>query len=207
MRAFLIAILCLAGAAGARAADGPEAATRTAGAIDLAPLFVQLGLVQPGDRVVRVNGLEPTAPNARAIFRSLGAEEQVRLVIERAGAGEMRLTAALPAAPKPAAANPSEDQELDEMASRLSLTPEQREKVKKIILDGQNEFERKLIAAAKGGVAGPEGIEKIGEEVSTATQKRIDEILFPEQKAKFAEFVKEKRAAELPPPPPPRGAR
>lgn len=104
-----------------------------------------------------------------------------------------------PPPPDPGNAEPwgaAEDSELDEMAAVLQLNPEQREHVKKIILDGQNEFERLLIEASQSGERDIMIIERIGEQVSKQTQGKIDQILFPEQRGKFAELMRKKEAGQ-----------
>jgi hypothetical protein len=84
----------------------------------------------------------------------------------------------------------AEDSQLDEMAAVIKLNPEQREAVKTIILEGQNEFERLLIEASQKGERDITIIEKIGEQVSKKTQSRIEQLLYPEQKPKFAEYMR-----------------
>ncbi len=86
----------------------------------------------------------------------------------------------------------SEDGELDEMASVLKLNPEQREVVKRIIMDGQSEFERALIALGQSGERDITAIERIGEDISRRTQERIRQVLYPEQQAAFRELMQQK---------------
>ncbi len=87
----------------------------------------------------------------------------------------------------------SGENELDELASVLKLNPEQREEVKRIIMDGQQEFERALIAISQSGERDARAIERVGDEISKRTQERIDGILYPEQKEPFREIMRKKR--------------
>ncbi len=84
----------------------------------------------------------------------------------------------------------AEDSQLDEMAAVIKLDVAQREETKKIILDGQNEFERLLIEASKGGERDITAIEKIGEQVSKKTQARIEQLLREDQKGAFREYIR-----------------
>jgi hypothetical protein len=104
-----------------------------------------------------------------------------------------------PPPPPPPGQNPwgaSEDTELDEMTTELKGSPEQREQWKRFIIDGQNEFEQRLIEASKSGERDILVIERIGEEVSARTQSKIDQTLFPEQKVKFAALMRRKRGEQ-----------
>ena len=130
------------------------------------------------------------------------AEQALARAPAAAPAAAPPLVAAAPPPPPPPAASDSpwgasEDSELDEMANTLKLNQEQREQTRKIILEGQNEFETKLMEVSRSGTEHDVlAIERIGEEVSNRTQARIDQILFPEQKSKFADLMKRKREGQ-----------
>jgi hypothetical protein len=90
----------------------------------------------------------------------------------------------------------AEDGEIDEMSRALKLNPEQRTEVKKIILESQNEFERRLIEASQKGERDITIIERIGDDVSQKTQQRIKQILSAEQQKPFDDLMREKEGKQ-----------
>ncbi|MFC1707146.1 hypothetical protein ACFL59_10075 [Planctomycetota bacterium] len=95
-----------------------------------------------------------------------------------------------PPAPRGEPWGPSTDNEMDELAAAVKLTPEQREEVKQLIMNGQDEFERRLIEAGQTGVRDISAIEEIGQEVSKQTEDRINQLLYPEQRQAFGEYMR-----------------
>jgi Spy/CpxP family protein refolding chaperone len=79
--------------------------------------------------------------------------------------------------------------ELQELTQALSLTREQAAQVRTIVADSQNEFERRLMEAGQQGVRDVSIIETIGDEVSKKTERRIRQILYPEQQQAFDAYL------------------
>jgi predicted nucleic acid-binding Zn-ribbon protein len=86
----------------------------------------------------------------------------------------------------------AEDSEMDEMAAAVKLSPEQRQVIRQIIMDGQNEFERRLIEASQKGERDIRIIEQVGEEVSRKSKEKIRQVLYPEQLDPFEKYMKGK---------------
>jgi hypothetical protein len=100
-----------------------------------------------------------------------------------------------PTAPTPSGEpwGASEEGELDKLAGALNLDQPQREEVKRIILQAQNEFEKRLIEASQSGERDIMIIERIGEEVSKNTEQRIRQILRPGQQENFDRYLAEQQ--------------
>jgi Spy/CpxP family protein refolding chaperone len=86
----------------------------------------------------------------------------------------------------------SEDGELDEIASVLKLTPEQRAQTREFIITAQNDFIKALAEAGAAGEKDITIIERIGEQFSRRTKEQIRGILKPEQYAAFDDLMRQK---------------
>lgn len=108
----------------------------------------------------------------------------------------------LPEGDRPAAGAPqqqpwgaSEDSEMDEMSQALKLNPEQKDAVRKIVMDGQLDFEKRLIALGQKGERDINAIEREGDAVSQKVRERIRQVLYPEQVNLFDGYMKTKEEA------------
>lgn len=104
------------------------------------------------------------------------------------------------APPRPEPWGAAQDSELDELATVCKLNPEQREQVRIIITEGQNEFDQRLVELSRerGQARGIEDIERIGEEVSKKVKERILQVLYPEQQQRFREFMRPREVQSEP---------
>jgi len=84
----------------------------------------------------------------------------------------------------------SEDSELDEIAAIVKMSPEQRDKTRDLIRDGQNKFLRLLQEAGAAGEKDITIIEKLGNQVYQETRGGISSILRPEQRGAWDEYLK-----------------
>jgi len=98
-----------------------------------------------------------------------------------------------PPAPRHEPWGASEDVEMEAMAKALKLEPQQKDQVRLIIMDSQNEFERRLIEASQRGEGDISLLERIGEELSKKTEQRIRQILFPGQQRDFDDYMEKLR--------------
>jgi hypothetical protein len=98
-----------------------------------------------------------------------------------------------PPAPRHEPWGASEDVEMEAMAKALKLEPQQKDQVRLIIMDSQNEFERRLIEASQRGEGDISLLERIGEELSKKTEQRIRQILFPGQQRDFDDYMQKLR--------------
>ncbi|GIW71704.1 MAG: hypothetical protein KatS3mg102_1246 [Planctomycetota bacterium] len=87
----------------------------------------------------------------------------------------------------------SQEGEIERLAGALGLDQQQREEVRRAIIQGQNEFERRLIEASQAGERDITIIERIGEEISRRTEQRIRQLLRPEQLERFERYMQELR--------------
>jgi hypothetical protein len=86
----------------------------------------------------------------------------------------------------------AQDSEMDELANALKLNAEQRDAVRKIILDGQMDFEKRLIAIGQKGERDINAIEREGDAVSQRVRSQIKQILYPEQQTLFDGYMNDK---------------
>jgi hypothetical protein len=95
----------------------------------------------------------------------------------------------------------AEASEMEELSAAVGLTPEQREPVRLAIVEGQQEFERRLIELGqqRGNDKNTDmmkEVEKVGDEVYKKTYARIFDMLTPEQQKRFAEYMNKKEHGE-----------
>lgn len=203
----LAALLALALAPRALAQEKPAPATPTATGDGFqiqevaanSPLAT-LGL-RAGDVIISINGHPASRADASALYEALKSETEIALEIERPGEGRKTLTISFEHGrmtrkeppPQPAAPE-GEDPQYAEMSKAVGITPEQAPQVKKIIAEGQDEFERRLAEITRSSAVEVQAIEKLGDAVAKKTEERILEILTPEQKPRFKAYLKEKEA-------------
>jgi Spy/CpxP family protein refolding chaperone len=108
-----------------------------------------------------------------------------------AAAQEKPATAPAPPTPTAEPSDP-EDMELEELAAVLALAPAQKAEIRKILREGQDEFERRLTAATRENRTDPGVIEKIGEEVSKEVEAKVLKVLDEKQRAAYKKWLAEK---------------
>lgn len=84
----------------------------------------------------------------------------------------------------------AEDTELDEIVAIAKMSPEQRDQTRQIIRDGQSKFLRLLQEAGAAGEKDITIIEKIGRQVYDESRAGINQILRPDQRAAFDEYLR-----------------
>ncbi|MHC4390739.1 MAG: hypothetical protein ACYS22_05390 [Planctomycetota bacterium] len=94
-----------------------------------------------------------------------------------------------PAQPRTEPWGASAGSEIDELSKAVGLSKEQTAQVRQIILDGQQEFERRMIEAGQRGERDLGVIDRIGQEMAARTEQAIRQGLYPEQQRKFDKYV------------------
>jgi hypothetical protein len=87
---------------------------------------------------------------------------------------------------------PAGNAEMRELVEAVKLTPEQAEAARKIIIDGQAEFQQRMIDAGRRGERDVHVIEQIGNEISKELESRIQQLLTPEQQQPFRDYMRSK---------------
>jgi hypothetical protein len=94
---------------------------------------------------------------------------------------------------------PSDESQLDDLAARLKLNPEQRAEVKKIVVEQKRAHGERIreimAAAAQSGNPDPDRthgeVQRATEAIWKQTQERIRQLLFPEQAAEYRKICEE----------------
>ena len=84
----------------------------------------------------------------------------------------------------------AEDTELDEIVAIAKMSPEQRDQTRQIIRDGQAKFLKMLQDAGAAGEKDITIIERIGRQVYDESRAGIGQILRPDQRAAFEEYLR-----------------
>lgn len=94
-----------------------------------------------------------------------------------------------PPAPRSEPWGASSASEIDEMAKVLKLNAQQTEELRKITMDSQYEFERRLIEMNERGDGDMSAFEEIANEMSKKAEQRIRQMLYPEQRSALDRYL------------------
>jgi hypothetical protein len=136
-----------------------------------------------------------TSPNPEALLPAARMDGNPRAGKASSSALARPPEIAAPAAPQ---GGVGEQSDIGEMAKAMKLVPEQRDELRKMWKEYQDEFDRLLTEANNAGTRDMAVLDRISAQARHNFDQRFDQMLYPEQKPLFLEWRKTRDAAEAP---------